>query len=123
MEAPNLFCKMILIGITNPVLDVARSLDKTVITGRISFNCSNRLGAASGGLSIDYNRECVYDDSGKTCIEKGQLITLDGSTGNIIDGNVVSVPSGLGLSHFPILSQGIQSDFRTLLRWTDKYRR
>jgi pyruvate, orthophosphate dikinase len=109
-------------GVTNSIVDLARSYDKTVITG-----------AAKSGLAIDYNRECVYDDSGKVCIEKGQLITLDGPTGSIVDGNVVSVPTGHSLSpHLPqfshsithlSLSVGIQSDFRTMLRWTDQYRR
>lgn len=84
-----------ILGVTNPILDVARLLDKTVITGDFALVQLNYLlGAACGGLSIDCQRECVYDGSGKTCIEKGQTITLDGATGNIIDGSVVSIPTG-----------------------------
>lgn len=65
------------------------------------------LGAASCGMSVDLENECVYDGTGKLCISKNQVIhyyviflicleeiTLDGSTGHILDGNVVSTPSG-----------------------------
>jgi pyruvate, orthophosphate dikinase len=87
-------------GVTSAVVDMARSMDKTVITG-----------AANCGMSVDMDQEVVYDGMENICIIKGQEITLDGPTGHILNGNVASTPTGT------------QSDFRTLMRWTDKYRR
>jgi hypothetical protein len=53
------------------------------------------------------------------------MITLDGPTGSIVDGNVVTIPTGIHnkSSRSCDVLGGIQSDFRTLMRWSDQYRR
>jgi hypothetical protein len=54
-----------------------------------------------------------------------QELTLDGPTGRIFNGNISTIPTGCLLIFWPtnLCGLGTKSDFRTLLRWSDKYRR
>lgn len=65
-------------------------------------------------MTVDFENKCVYDGLGIVCIQNGQVIifyddfysqiiafnivvkeiTLDGPTGFILRGNVVSIPLG-----------------------------
>ena len=45
-------------------------------------------------MTFDLENKCVYDGLGTVCIQNGQEITLDGPTGFILRGNVISVPTG-----------------------------
>jgi len=87
-------------GITSAGAEIARSMDKTVITG-----------AAECGMTLDEEAECVLDSAGEVCIVKGQEITLDGRTGRVIKGRAPCAPAGT------------TADFKTLMRWSDKHRR
>jgi len=78
-------------GVTSAAPELARSMDKTAITG-----------AASSGLELDLQNECVYNDSGNICIRKEEEITLDGATGRILKGDIAMIPTVI-LSQVPKL--------------------
>ena len=65
--------------------------------------------AGCGGVTVDYNNQ--YLSAGGVRIEAGQIITLDGATGEVFIGTVAMVE--------PQLS----GDFATLMGWADKVRR
>jgi pyruvate,orthophosphate dikinase len=65
--------------------------------------------AGCGGVTVDYNNQ--YLSAGGVRIEAGQIITLDGATGEVFIGTVAMVE--------PQLS----GDFSTLMGWADKVRR
>jgi hypothetical protein len=52
------------LGISNATVDLARQMDKCVVTG-----------ASGSGLRIDQENQRVYDRDGNTCIVKGQVRT------------------------------------------------
>ncbi|MEH6452539.1 MAG: pyruvate, phosphate dikinase [Psychromonas sp.] len=84
-------------GMTSHAAVVARGMGKCCVAG-----CSD--------LKIDYEKQLFTTKSGFT-IKRGDLITLDGSLGEVILGDVAKI-------------QGVLSDdFKTLMNWADKYRR
>mmetsp|Transcript_8151 Transcript_8151/g.12169 ORF Transcript_8151/g.12169 Transcript_8151/m.12169 type:complete len:747 (-) Transcript_8151:392-2632(-) len=87
-------------GVTSVAHELARSMGKTAISA--ASNC---------GMELDLEGECVYDSEGEVCIRKEQEITLDGSTGKILNGCSATVPIGAKLA------------FKSLTNWADQYRR
>jgi pyruvate,orthophosphate dikinase len=79
-------------GITSHAAVVARGMGKCCITG-----CSS--------IAIDEDKEEFV--VGNRIVSKGDLITLDGSTGEVIWGKLPTTPSRLS------------SEFRELMVWTD----
>lgn len=84
-------------GMTSHAAVVARGMGVCAITG-----CSS--------LSIDYNAGTVTSSDG-VVINRGDVITLDGSTGEVMLGDIAKVEASSS------------DDFQTLLSWADKYRR
>jgi len=75
-------------------------------------------GRPHGGFyTQDDIREIVAYAAGRfvaqdgTVVSKGDVLTLDGSTGEVMLGAVATVPAG------------VSGDFRTLMGWVDKFRR
>ena len=83
-------------GMTSHAAVVARGMGRPCVAG-------------CGGVTVDYNRQ--YLSAGGVRIEAGQIITLDGATGEVFIGTVAMVE--------PQLS----GDFSTLMGWADKVRR
>ena len=83
-------------GMTSHAAVVARGMGRPCVAG-------------CGGITVDYNNQCL--SAGGVRIEAGQIITLDGATGEVFIGSVAMVE--------PQLS----GDFATLMGWADKVRR
>jgi len=83
-------------GMTSHAAVVARGMGKCCVAG-----CSD--------LKINYQKQLLVTKSGHT-IKRGDLITLDGSSGEVILGEMPKVPAV------------ISDDFKTLMRWADKFR-
>ena len=83
-------------GMTSHAAVVARGMGRPCVAG-------------AGGLSVDYNAQ-ELSAAGKT-VRAGEIITLDGATGEVFVGHVAMVE--------PAMS----GDFATLMGWADKVRR
>jgi pyruvate,orthophosphate dikinase len=83
-------------GMTSHAAVVARGMGRPCVAG-------------CGGVTVDYNNQ--YLSAGGVRIEAGQILTLDGATGEVFIGSVAMVE--------PQLS----GDFSTLMGWADKVRR
>jgi pyruvate,orthophosphate dikinase len=83
-------------GMTSHAAVVARGMGRPCVAG-------------CGGVTVDYNNQ--YLSAGGVRIEAGQILTLDGATGEVFIGSVAMVE--------PQLSD----DFSTLMGWADKVRR
>lgn len=83
-------------GMTSHAAVVARGMGRPCVAG-------------CGGITVDYNNQCL--SAGGVRIEAGQILTLDGATGEVFIGSVAMVE--------PQLS----GDFATLMGWADKVRR
>jgi pyruvate,orthophosphate dikinase len=83
-------------GMTSHAAVVARGMGRPCVAG-------------CGGITVDYNNQ--YLSAGGVRIEAGQIVTLDGATGEVFIGSVAMVE--------PQLS----GDFATLMGWADKVRR
>ncbi|MCA3287156.1 MAG: pyruvate, phosphate dikinase [Roseomonas sp.] len=83
-------------GMTSHAAVVARGMGRPCVAG-------------CGGVTVDYNNQ--YLSAGGVRIEAGQILTLDGATGEVFIGSVAMVE--------PQLS----GDFATLMGWADKVRR
>jgi pyruvate,orthophosphate dikinase len=66
--------------------------------------------AGCGDIKVDYATGLFVAKDG-TVIKKGDVITLDGSTGEVMLGAVATVAAG------------VSGDFSTLMVWVDKFRR
>jgi len=66
--------------------------------------------AGCGDIKVDYAAQTFTARNG-VLIKKGDIVTLDGSTGEVIQGEVPTVPPQL------------TGDFGTLMGWVDKHRR
>ncbi len=84
-------------GMTSHAAVVARGMGKCCVSG-----CSD--------IKIDYEKQQLVTRSGHI-IKKGDAITLDGSTGEVILGTV------------PKVQPAVSGDFATLMSWVDKFRR
>jgi len=83
-------------GMTSHAAVVARGMGRPCVAG-------------AGGLSVDYGSQTL-SAGGKT-VNAGEIITLDGATGEVFIGSVAMVE--------PAMS----GDFATLMEWADKVRR
>jgi pyruvate,orthophosphate dikinase len=84
-------------GMTSHAAVVARGMGKCCVAG-------------CGDIKVDYAAQTFTARNG-VLIKKGDIITLDGSTGEVIQGEVPTVPPQL------------TGDFGTLMGWVDKHRR
>ena len=84
-------------GMTSHAAVVARGMGKCCVSG-----CSD--------IKIDYEKQQLTTKSGYI-VKKGDTITLDGSSGDVILGNV------------PKIQPSLSGDFATLMSWVDQYRR
>jgi pyruvate, orthophosphate dikinase len=83
-------------GMTSHAAVVARGMGRPCVAG-------------AGGITVDYNAQTL-SSAGKT-VRDGEIITLDGATGEVFVGAVAMVE--------PAMSD----DFATLMAWADKARR
>ena len=84
-------------GMTSHAAVVARGMGVCAITG-------------CGEISINY-AEGVFTTDGGVTIRRGDVITLDGATGEVMLGDI------------PKTEASSSDDFQTLLAWADKHRR
>jgi pyruvate,orthophosphate dikinase len=84
-------------GMTSHAAVVARGMGKCCVAG-------------CGDIKVDYGAE-TFTAKGGVLVKKGDLITLDGSTGEVMLGQVPTVPPQL------------TGDFGILMGWVDKFRR
>ena len=84
-------------GMTSHAAVVARGMGKCCVAG-------------CGEITVNY-REQLFTARNGVVIKKGDVITLDGSTGEVIKGDV------------PTVQPELTGDFGTLMDWVDKYRR
>ena len=84
-------------GMTSHAAVVARGMGKCCVSG-------------CGDIKIDYEKQQFKTKSGEL-IKRGDNITLDGSTGEVILGIV------------PKIQPEVSGDFATLMSWVDKFRR
>ncbi len=83
-------------GMTSHAAVVARGMGKCCVAG-------------AGDVSVDYaNQQFTVGD---VVVKKGDSITLNGSTGEVILGEV------------PLIKPEISGDFRTLMEWVNEYRK
>ena len=84
-------------GMTSHAAVVARGMGKCCVAG-------------CGDIVVNY-REQQFTAKGGVIIQKGDIITLDGSTGEVILGQV------------PTVQPKLTGDFGQLMLWVDKYRK
>ncbi len=82
-------------GMTSHAAVVARGMGKSCVSG-------------SGEIRIDYKAK-KFSASGVT-VEEGDIITINGSTGEVMLGSV------------PTIEPKLSGDFATLMEWADEYR-
>jgi len=83
-------------GMTSHAAVVARGMGRPCVSG-------------AGSIRIDYKAETMTV-AGVT-LQKGEVITVDGSTGQVIKGRI------------PTLQPELSGDFATLMEWADRHRR
>ncbi len=83
-------------GMTSHAAVVARGMGKPCVAG-------------AGSLRIDYKAGTLA--SGGTTLNKGDMITIDGATGDVLVGEV------------PMLKPELFDEFATLMEWADGFRR
>ncbi len=84
-------------GMTSHAAVVARGMGKPCVCG-----CE--------GIKIDYNAGQFRTKEG-IVVKKGDIVSIDGATGQVIKGNV------------PMIDPELSDEFRTLLEWADKVRK
>ncbi len=84
-------------GMTSHAAVVARGMGKCCVAG-------------CGGIKVDYAAQQFVTNSGEV-FKKGDVITLDGSTGEVMKGSVATVQPEL------------TGDFGKLMTWVDSFRR
>jgi pyruvate,orthophosphate dikinase len=83
-------------GMTSHAAVVARGMGRPCVAG-------------AGGISVDYNTQQL--SAGGKMIRAGEVITLDGATGEVFVGSVA------------MIEPTVSGDFGTLMEWADKDRR
>ena len=83
-------------GMTSHAAVVARGMGRPCVAG-------------AGGLSVDYNLQTIT--AGNHVVHAGDVITIDGATGEVYVGSV------------PMVEPAMSSDFSTLMGWADSIRR
>jgi len=84
-------------GMTSHAAVVARGMGKCCVAG-------------CGDIKVDYKAQ-QFVARGGVVIKKGDIITLDGATGEVMNGAV------------PTVQPAMTGDFGSLMEWVDKYRR
>jgi pyruvate,orthophosphate dikinase len=84
-------------GMTSHAAVVARGMGKCCVAG-------------CGDIKVDYKTQ-QFVARGGVVIKKGDIITLDGATGEVMQGAV------------PTVQPALTGDFGTLMEWVDKFRR
>jgi len=84
-------------GMTSHAAVVARGMGKCCVAG-------------CGGIKVDYKAQQFTDESGQV-FKRGDVITLDGSTGEVMKGLV------------PTVEPELTGDFGQLMEWVDEFRR
>ncbi|MBM3607611.1 MAG: pyruvate, phosphate dikinase [Alphaproteobacteria bacterium] len=83
-------------GMTSHAAVVARGMGKPCVSG-------------AGAIRVDYNKQTMT--SAGRIFNKGDVITIDGSTGQVLEGSV------------PMLEPELSGEFGTIMEWADKVRR
>jgi pyruvate,orthophosphate dikinase len=83
-------------GMTSHAAVVARGMGRPCVAG-------------AGGISVDYNSQVLA--AGGKFVRAGEIITLDGATGEVFVGSV------------GMIEPAVSGDFGTLMEWADKHRR
>jgi pyruvate,orthophosphate dikinase len=83
-------------GMTSHAAVVARGMGRPCVAG-------------AGGLSVDYNAQTI--SAGNQVLHAGDIITIDGATGEVYVGSV------------PMVEPAMSDDFATLMGWADRIRR
>ncbi|MSP45009.1 MAG: pyruvate, phosphate dikinase [Xanthobacteraceae bacterium] len=83
-------------GMTSHAAVVARGMGKPCVSG-------------AGTLRVDYNAQTMQ--AGNTVLKRGEVITIDGSTGQVLLGRV------------PMTEPAMSGEFGTLMGWADKARK
>jgi pyruvate, orthophosphate dikinase len=83
-------------GMTSHAAVVARGMGKPCVSG-------------AGTIRVDYATDTM--SAGGVTLKKGDIITIDGSTGQVLAGKV------------PMLEPELSGEFSTLMGWADKVRR
>ncbi|MDY0291057.1 MAG: pyruvate, phosphate dikinase [Desulfuromonadaceae bacterium] len=84
-------------GMTSHAAVVARGMGKCCVSG-------------CGEIKVNYAAQQFTTPSGKV-FKKGDIITLDGSSGEVMEGNV------------PMVQPEMTGDFASIMGWVDKFRR
>ncbi|MBI5554012.1 MAG: pyruvate, phosphate dikinase [Candidatus Diapherotrites archaeon] len=82
-------------GLTSHAAVVARGMGKPCV---------------SGAASIQVNEEKGFFTVGEHRIEEGEMVSIDGTTGEVFDGEM------------PLVSPQIGNEFLELMKWTDEFR-
>jgi pyruvate,orthophosphate dikinase len=82
-------------GMTSHAAVVARGMGKPCVSG-------------AGALRVDYNAQTLQ--AGNTVLKRGEVVTIDGSTGQVLVGKV------------PMTEPALSGEFGTLMGWADKVR-
>src|SRR6201981_978439 len=83
-------------GVTSHAAVVARGMGKPCVSG-------------AGSLRVDYNAQTLQ--AGNTVLKRGEIVTIDGSTGQVLAGRV------------PMTEPALSGEFGTLMGWADKARK
>ncbi len=83
-------------GMTSHAAVVARGMGKPCVSG-------------AGSLRVDYRAQTMT--AGGTTLKKGEMLTIDGSTGQVLAGQV------------PMMQPALAGEFATLMQWADTVRK
>jgi pyruvate, orthophosphate dikinase len=83
-------------GMTSHAAVVARGMGKPCVSG-------------AGSLRVDYRAQTMT--AGGTTLKKGEMLTIDGSTGQVLVGKV------------PMMQPALAGEFATLMQWADAVRK
>ncbi len=64
--------------------------------------------SGANGIKVDPKKKSLVTDDGRVFVE-GDLITLDGTSGEVLEGKV------------PLVSVGLRDSFYTLMKWSDEF--
>lgn len=97
-------------GVSSHAALVARQMGKVCVCG-------------AGDLNIDYRKRCIT--VGQVCIKEGDIISIDGSTGEVFQGGIPTMPSEV----MQVLSGQLKAEasetyrmFHTIMTWSDEFR-
>jgi pyruvate,orthophosphate dikinase len=82
-------------GMTSHAAVVARGMGKPCVSG-------------AGSLRVDYGAQTMQ--AGNTVLKRGEIVTIDGSTGQVLAGRV------------PMVQPALSGEFGTLMEWADQVR-